>query len=242
MTTIQRVLLTLFCLGLVAGSSYAIEPAYTGQLGNPEEPALRPYKWFWRGAKALVYQTGTEFKEGNRDFPIVGTAYAFRGLRRGLVEWERSLWRGMAGSNNRTVHYKDVGPVNEYIEEDFLLRNAADLATAIYAGGLLTDSAPLRGEAGQMAVETFHVNGDAVKVGVSVFRMQKSLDRATPVPEWKKVEFKKPEDKCMLEVAQERYIGDRANINDKRAEGKGNFLKGAKRSRATRVHTARTTK
>lgn len=220
---------------LVTGSfsmAFAVEPAYTGHLGNPEEPALRPYKWLARGLAALVYQTGTAFKEGNRDFPIVGSVYAFRGLRRGLVEFERSQWRGFCGANNRTAPYKETGKANAYIEEDFLLRNAADALTATYACGLITGSAPLRPEAIPMARESLYVSGTAVQLAGASFAGQKILDRCTPVPDWGKKEKEESGKPVLSETkkAQMRYLGERANTNNKIAEGKGDFTKLAKRS------------
>lgn len=214
---------------VAAFTAFGVEPAYTGHLGNPEEPAMRPYKWFVRGVRAVAYQTGKAFKEGNHDFPIVGSVYAFRGLRTGLVELERSHWRGMCGANNRTVSYKETGKVNEYINSDVLLRNVADAVTASYAMGVLTASAPVHPEVGQMARESVSVSGPAVQLAGATFAGQKILDRSTPVPEWKSPkERREGSTVSATKKAQRAYIGGRADTNNKRAEGKGNFLKGAK--------------
>ena len=49
----------LFC-----ASSYAVQPAYEGAFGNPEEPALRIVKWPWLGVKKLVSSTHEGLKAG----------------------------------------------------------------------------------------------------------------------------------------------------------------------------------
>lgn len=227
-----RTVVRLFtCVAILSAcaTAYAVEPAYRGERGNLEEPALRPYKWLWRGTKAFLYQTGTAFKEGNEDFPIVGSVYAFRGMRVGIIEWERSLVCGLTGVNPKSgkdTDYKKTGEANEIIEGEPFLRNAADLATAVYAAGVLSGSSTLMPEAAAMGVEAAGADGAAAAAGVAAFAGQKVLDRSTPVPEWKPVsEWKKPENEVAR--AQRQYIGDRAKINDKRSKGTGNFLRGA---------------
>ncbi len=113
---------------LGVGICYAVEPTYKGPMGNAEEPALRPYKWMVRGAKALVYQTGKSFQRGNMKTPVLGTVDVGRGLRRGLVEAGESVFKGAIGSPPPLVkgEYKKTGKANEVIEEDMVFRNAAD--------------------------------------------------------------------------------------------------------------------
>ena len=226
----MRIAVGLLAIVMLAGSAFGVEPAYKGDFGNPEEPAMRPYKWAWRGLKALVWQTGKAFKDGNEAFPIVGSVYAFRGMRVGIVELERSYWRGMCGANNRSVTYKETGKANDVIENDVLLRNVADGATAIGVTGMLAGS-PGRLEAAALARDVVSVPGSAVKAGAVIYGGQKVLDRSTPVPEWKPVkEWGKNEETQSAKKAQKRYIGKRAEVNNKRAKGKGNFLKGARKS------------
>jgi hypothetical protein len=120
-------------LMLVAVSAQAIPPAYEGPLGNPEEPALRPYKWMYRGLQALSYHTVGSFVEGNVQYPVVGTVYVFRGLRIGSVELARSAFVGMIGANPKAHpnnHCSEVGLANQLIEEDLLLRTVLDGAWA----------------------------------------------------------------------------------------------------------------
>ncbi len=226
--TTPKLLAAFVLVSLIAGIAQAVEPAYTGHLGNPEEPAMRPYKWMVRGLAALVYQTGKAFKDGNEKYPIVGSVYTFRGLRKGIVELERSQWRGLCGANDRTAPYKETGKANAYIEDDFLLRNVADGLTASYAAGLITSSAAVRPEAVSMARESLYVSGPAGQIAAATFVGQKALDRSKPVPEWGKEKEAPTTVVSATKQAQTRYIGERANTSNKVAQGKGNFLKLAK--------------
>jgi len=51
-----RVLLAAALLASFAVTVQAVEPAYKGPKGNPEEPATRPYKWMWRGVQAFGWR------------------------------------------------------------------------------------------------------------------------------------------------------------------------------------------
>ena len=74
------VLLGIACLTAFAG--YAVPPAYEGQYGNPEEPALRVVKWPWLGFRKMVMHTHNGLKCGIERHPpaaicegIDGAAY-----------------------------------------------------------------------------------------------------------------------------------------------------------------------
>lgn len=193
---------------MVSGLAGAIEPAYRDQFGNPEEPALRPYKWFWRGLKALVYQTGKGFVDGNQDYPIIGTVYTFRGFRRGVVELERSMWLGMQGSNNRTwpqSNYKETGPQNAFIESDPVVCFVADGAAAMYGAGLLSGSADPRPFAAWMGYETAGINAAASQAGLVIIAGEYVLDPLPTVPELeKKLKAKKAQKKHDMELMEAR--------------------------------------
>ncbi len=141
MNSLPRKLVGFLVLTIVACGAYAVPPAYEGPMGNPEEPALRPYKWFWRGMKALVYHPVKSLVEGNVKTPVLGTAEVFRGVRRGMVENEASIWMGMMGAQVRPT--KEVGKANKFIEDDILLRNVADYVAASYAMGIATGEIPV---------------------------------------------------------------------------------------------------
>jgi len=171
-----------------------------------EEPALRPYKNLFRGIHALFRHTVISLAEGNEKVPFFGSVEVFRGVRRGGVELVSRTYMGMAGSKPRDVDY--VSRPNQIIENDVMLRNVADMAVpaAIAAPAAASEA--------------------AVAVGVGVFGTHKVVDSEPFEP--------KPEiepfvvEKSAVEKAQERYIGDRARINEK-PSGTGNLLKQAKR-------------
>lgn len=127
MKTMMKVLvftaLTLVCVS----SSYAVPPAYNGPMGNAEEPALRPYKWLWRGVKALAYRPAKGFTEGNLKTPILGTLEVIKGVRQGVIEFDESVYRGLTGAipPERGDH-KRLGSVNSFIELEPLLNALAD--------------------------------------------------------------------------------------------------------------------
>lgn len=210
----------------------AVEPAYRGPNGNLEEPALRPVVWLLRGTTALVHHTATSFVKGNMEFPIVGSVYTFRGLRRGVVEWEASLWRGMMGSNPKNLAYDELSNANQVIEGDLLLRNVADALVAVWAWGVIDGSIPLRPELGWAATDVPYVDGAAWQAGGAIFAGQKVLDQATPLYDWTPPEKDEAQPlQIPVKDAQRRYIGGRADINNRRAEGRGNYLKAARRAR-----------
>ncbi|MCL4217513.1 MAG: hypothetical protein KJ052_10990 [Candidatus Hydrogenedentes bacterium] len=255
MNPIFRIAAVLLIGGLVSISAMAVDPAYNGkEFGNPEEPAMRPYKWFLRGVASVVYFPARAFVQGNADYPILGTANTFKGLRVGLVEWNVSVWNGLMGSQVRP--YKVPGKTNFVIQEDWLLRNTADAAATVYGWGILTGSAGLQPELFTMTSDTVHVSGAAGKSAAATFLANKSMKHVIkPVPEWEKhgywpkrfdpsrgprvTERTISENNEQTDVlqresdevksAQRRYIGRRADTNNKVAEGRGNLLQLADR-------------
>ena len=147
MTTRMKLVLTVVAVAFLgAGISYAIPPAYTGPLGNPEEPALRPYKWLWHGTKAFVYHPAASFKDGNLRTPVFGSADFFIGLRRGSVEMDEAIVRGILFTEvPKRDAYKQLGVANRYIEQNPVLCNVADFIAANYffafaSGGHVVDA------------------------------------------------------------------------------------------------------
>ena len=115
----RTLLLVLTVTFLTPFAAMAVEPAYFGQFGNAEEPALRPYKWMWRGVKALFYQTGHGFVHGNMRTPVLGTAETFRGLRKGTFELSESTYRGLSFAPVPPKgDYKKLSSFNEMIDGD----------------------------------------------------------------------------------------------------------------------------
>jgi len=129
----------LLAVGLVAACGFgasAIEPSHWGPYGNPEEPATRPYKAFWRGLKAFKYQLNATAREGQRKAGAYGHVQFFRGVRRGLVEIGAGTYMGMAGQYPLPVD--KTHPANVYIDADRRRAALADVPSTAaifwYAG------------------------------------------------------------------------------------------------------------
>ena len=104
----------------------AIEPSHWGPYGNPEEPATRPFKAFWRGLKAFRYQFKTTVIEGETKAGYAGGGIqTFRGVRRGLVEIGAGTYMGMAGQYPLPV--EKTHPANVFIDSDRRIAALADL-------------------------------------------------------------------------------------------------------------------
>lgn len=130
----RAVLLMILAALLAPMAVRAVEPAYLGEYGNAEEPALRPYKWVWRGVQALFYQTGHGFAHGNMKTPILGTAETFRGLRKGTVELGESAYHGLAfAPAPRKGDFKKISTWNETIDNEKVRSNFSDLVFSLYA-------------------------------------------------------------------------------------------------------------
>ncbi|MFP4172490.1 MAG: hypothetical protein ACLFV4_06215 [Candidatus Hydrogenedentota bacterium] len=133
-----------------------------------EEPALRPFKAFFRGIGAVFYQSVKALKEGNEKFPGLGTVEVFRGLRKGGVELVHGTYMGMAGTEH--WGYDELGDANNMINDNLLLAHMMDTATA---WGLFTaydvhtrTATQTTGLifAGQMVTDTGHFHPEAVEM------------------------------------------------------------------------------
>ncbi len=133
-----------------------------------EEPALRPYKAFFRGIGAVFYQSAQALKEGNEKFPGIGSVEVFRGLRKGGVELVQGTYMGMAGTEH--WGYDELGSANEMINENLLLAGFMDTATAwgiFTAFDVHTRTANQTTGlilAGQMVTDTGYFHPDAVEM------------------------------------------------------------------------------
>lgn len=111
-----------------------VQPAYEGKLGNPEEPALRPYKWALSGIGALFYQTGKHFRDGNMGTPVLGTVNTLRGAGVGSIELGESVYNGLV-YRPLVDHkeFKKLHRANRAIDNDLLARNVRDgLSTGLW--------------------------------------------------------------------------------------------------------------
>jgi len=180
---------------LWAQSSFAIEPAYSGPLGNPEEPAMRPYKWLWSGLKSLVYHPVVAFEQGNRKIPGLGSVEVFRGIRRGSVELDESAFRGILCTRPpASDQYKKLGRANTAIEAEPLLSSVTDLLAPN-----LVDAHPV----------TTAEERTAMEVKAKADRETRKRDAAAPASKGRGAGM------TALERARKEYVGERAEINRK---------------------------
>lgn len=214
--TIACMILALLLLG---GTSHAssnsdvIESAYTGQFGNREETALRPYKWMWHGAKSLVYHTVYSFNRGNMKTPFFGSAEGLRGLRRGTVELGESTFRGANFAEpphtpRQKATIREIQTVNEVIERDIALRNTSDFLFSWYFFPLikLNDHYPLE---------------DDEKVDERLREARDIRQARREGQAARTVEIEETE----VERAQRHYVPDRVEAGAKRnKEYRGNLL------------------
>lgn len=208
-----------------------VQPAYTGDFGNPETVALRPYKWLWSGAKSLVWHPVTEFRRGNMKFPVAGTAQTARGVRIGAIELGESAFRGMIFQQvPRPDRYKQTGRVNEVIQDDPLLRNVADavvtvpaLPVPVYPVQKVVDWHPIETDEEVMGREIYAQE-------VRAYRQQREAELAQARRNQelaRQYGGRIPEGKAIVEEpawkqAQRRYLGDRY-VEHERAPGTGDL-------------------
>lgn len=188
--------LVVCCTILCCADSFGVEPAYCGPMGNPEEPALRPVKWLWHGAKALVYHSHASFNEGRQKGFCPAVHGAATGVRRGTVRFGESVYRGAIGSRvPERGAYRAVGRWNEKLEAAVKLRKEESPATEPEsevvspppAAGIL--ETPSGGEMEREPDAHFSWRGESA-----------------------------------VERARRAYLGDRARVNEPRA-GRGNLLR-----------------
>ncbi|MCX8065534.1 MAG: hypothetical protein N3G21_10240 [Candidatus Hydrogenedentes bacterium] len=203
----------LFSYLMICFYSYSIPPAYSGPLGNAEEPALRPYKWFLRGILALGHQTKEKFIEGNMNTPILGTIETGRGIRRGSTELLYSFWKGIlyACPPQRTQFHKEETELTKRVEADAVWKNVGDLLCTGPAYPVL------------IALDHVYVESDS-KVKE---RLQKAREIQQSRRESQSIRAQRMP-LSELERAQRNYIGERAELGRKGKKYPKNLLKLAK--------------
>ncbi len=199
-----------FVVSVVAITASAIEPAYVGPLGNAEEPALRPYKWIWRGITAFGHQTKTKFIEGNMNTPVLGTVETARGIRNGSTEFLYSFWKGILFScpPQQPKHYQEKTELTKWVEEDDVWRNVTEFMCSGPAFPML------------VALDHVQVESDA--------KVQERLSKAKEIQESRRQAQKSRQGVKMqaVEQAQKKYIGDRIPMKkDKDKKYPKNLLK-----------------
>jgi len=221
-------------------AAHAVPPAYVGPLGNPEEPAMRPYKWLFRGVLALLAHPVIAFKEGNMKTPVLGSVEVVRGLRRGAIELDESIFRGLVFTPPPPPgSWKEMGYVNTFLERDPFLAYLADFLAGGYPYGLKVHG-PLgldfignvtgAAKAGQEAVELSAVIFAGQQV-VDLAPMYGRVERELIEARAKEIRFNRRVNRTLREPletdrqrAQRMYIGERATINRKN-ELRGNVFR-----------------
>ncbi len=179
MSTTLAVVLAVMC----CGSAMAIEPSHWGKYGNPEEPATRPYKAFWRGLKAVPYQIGISKDSGEAKADAKwGRVEGFRGVRRGVVELGHSTWWGMAGTYPPPV--EDFSSTNQWIESDRRLAALCDLPTTVGVFALVSGSNALVMMFGSAAVTVAQSEVDRRAMGPEQLEANIAAAQRTRAQNW----------------------------------------------------------
>ena len=197
----KRLMLMMMVLGaacLWAGAGQAVEPAYEGRFGNPEEPALRPYKWFWSGVRALGHQTKSAFVRGNMNTPFLGSVEGLRGVRKGTLELGESTYKGAVFAPVEKKRHLETHKLNAKVDDDLALRNLSDAAVTWYAYPMLkyVDHKPLEND------EKVEIRLEAAE-DVREIRKEAADARAAAS------RMKEDKDAFRVRRAQERYVGGR---------------------------------
>jgi len=81
-----------------ACAAQAVPPAYSGQFGNAEEPALRPVKWTWLGVKSLVQSTKDGLASGVQKDPASMAGEGALGAVKGTGNLATDVGKGIVGA------------------------------------------------------------------------------------------------------------------------------------------------
>ncbi len=205
----DRQKLTRVLTVVAVGLSFACASYAQDQFGNPEEPALRPYRGLWRGIQAFGYNVVKGLDQGNRKFPGLGVVEMGRGVRYGTVELVTSTLKGMAGSKPEP-HYTEYTKPNEIIDSDMLLRTTANtLGEGIFWAHGGSAEANLWGAAG-------------------TFTAQKVVDRSPVLSDREKELYLQEVPRY---TAQGRYLGRRIPRDERRVDEDIDYIKRARRER-----------
>lgn len=129
-TITVAVLFGIVCL--TASTGYAVPPAYEGQYGNPEEPALRVVKWPWLGLRKMVMYTHEGLHCGIHRHPPAALCEGIDGAAYGSYVLLDHTGRGMIYSKLPPKGPLRPGPSYEeralaYIEQVYASKEANDL-------------------------------------------------------------------------------------------------------------------
>lgn len=189
--------LTLIALGLLSGFAYAIEPAYTGQFGNPEEPALRPIKWCWHGTKALFHHTFIHFRDMRKNGLADSVCETPRGFRRGAVDLTHALYKGSIHARlPEKKAYSELSHWNQALERQEFMQHGK----------------------GARAESQKHTRVDAASQPAAVTAPTGGKSKRNTIP----AASLRPVSR--VERAQRDYLGDRRRTYESHS-GRGNLLR-----------------
>jgi len=228
----NRIVQVVFILAMLLSlTAQAVPPAYTGPLGNPEEPAMRPYKWLFHGVLSLLVQPVKAFKDGNLKTPVLGSVETFRGFRRGAIELDESILRGLVfAPPPPRGSLTNLGYINTPLEDDPFLAYVADFLAGGYLYGVAENGALGldfvgnvlgAGKHGRDAVN-FSAGIMAAQGVVDLLPMYDTVDRELVESRAADIQFNRRITRVVQEPletdrerAQRMYIGERAMINRK---------------------------
>jgi len=228
----KRIAHAVFILALsLSLAAQAVPPSYTGPLGNPEEPAMRPYKWLFHGVLSLLVQPVKAFKDGNLKTPVLGSVETFRGFRRGAIELDESVLHGLVFAPPPPRGSLDeLGYINTFLEDDPFLAYVADFLAGGYLYGVAENGALGLDFVGNVLGAAKH-GRDAVNFSagimaaqgvVDLLPMYDTVDRELVESRAADVRFNRRVNRGVRqpmetdrERAQRMYIGKRAMINRK---------------------------
>jgi len=206
----------------LAPAAVSVEPESTDQFGNPEEPALRPYKWMWQGVKSLFYHTGESLVDGNMEIPGLGTVKVASGARKGTFELLEAFAKGSVYAplpKDSKEYTRELHTTNEFIEQEMMFRHVLDMAAVAPIG-------IYRFAHEEMIPYLPYEN--ATKVEIRKARAAEIREERKAAAEARADAKKSPDEmnKTRVEEAQESYVGDRAKYGAKKAKsGRGNLLR-----------------
>ena len=181
----------------------AVPPAYEGQFGNPEEPALRPVKWAWLGVTSFFSNFHAGLKKGAYKDPAAMTTEGAKGAAVGGASFVEHVATGLT-----------YAPVPRKGKSDMTYEQAAMMVIERETAKACPEEAPCCAE--EKACE----EPPAPKPAPSTVLPTTDPKAEAPVMRI---------DETPVQEAQRRYAPLETSYRGKqRAQGKGNLLKLAK--------------
>lgn len=197
-TKLLSAAVVMLLLGAV--TAFAVPPAYEGQFGNPEEPALRVVKWPWLGVQKLAIRTHAGLKEGIQNDPADAVCKGARGAASGSATLVDHTARGMI--------YSPLPPKES-------LRKTVSYEEAVLAALEKKEAETCAVENGDTSQETAASGGtDGDESADATGAEEKSVNYLV-----RKVA------QTPVEKAQRKYVPEKAAYRDRVRSGGGNLLR-----------------